>query len=114
MFFMGVFGIAVTEEARPLGTVYEACPEPRLVRRCKFFHFFFVPLYRWNFEYFLQCRGAALLKLKKAAGERVWKSPREGIATRDVEEEQGMTTCPVCGRGLEADYSYCPGCGKKI
>lgn len=36
-----------------------------------------------------------------------------GTVVRQVRKESPMT-CPYCGRALEEDFDYCPGCGKRI
>ncbi|OPL09658.1 MAG: hypothetical protein AVO33_06515 [delta proteobacterium ML8_F1] len=114
MFFIGVFGISFKEEEKPLASPVEECESPELVRRYRFFHFFFIPLFRWDFEYFLKCSGGRVLKLKLSPGQRAWEDTSQPLSYWDYEIVKAVKTCRVCGAALENTYEYCPQCGTKI
>jgi hypothetical protein len=122
MFFIGIFGIEDdAKELRVIGNI--VCPAcgrytaARLVFSYTFFHFFFIPLFKWNKTYFVQlkCCGALYACDKETADEI--------LRTGEIDFEKcrrqspgsgGGGHCPYCGGRLDGGFIYCPYCGKKL
>lgn len=126
MFFIGIFGIADKEkEARVFVNIL--CPQcgrlasAVLIEHYTYFHFFFIPTFRWNRRYYLRlrCCGAVYDVPEDYAKEL---KSTETIDFSRLKKTSGgfggdysdFVRCTACGRTFDKSYSSCPYCGKKI
>jgi rRNA maturation endonuclease Nob1 len=94
-----------------------------------FFHFFFIPLFRWNEKYYVKCNGCnSIYEFSKEKGKRLEKGEDLEVVYWDlktIENEYGhqyneninsiyKNSCEHCGKSLESKFEYCPYCGEKI
>ena len=62
MFFIGVFGIDNKEKEIKILNNFcckncNESSEAKLIKTYSFFHFFFLPLFKWNEKYYVICNG---------------------------------------------------------
>lgn len=128
MFFIGIFGVeSKQKEIKTLNDIScKSCDKGiggKIIKTFNFFHFFFIPLFRWNEKYYLICNGCnSVYEIPKDKGKRIEKG--EGIEItywdlKDVETRYNVNyaacnRCAHCGKALEHDFEYCPYCGAKI
>jgi hypothetical protein len=125
MFFFGIFGIDTkSKEIKDINNV--TCKQCgrlgvyRLIKKYNFFHFFFIPLFKWGEEYFLVSRCCrSVFKISREDGRRL----EDGIEVNmDIiemqylygEEKHQSDRCPYCGRDVDRPFEYCPYCGAKL
>lgn len=132
MFFIGIFGIE--EKAKAIRQIdVTICPfcsrkgNHTLLKVYNYFHFFFIPLFRWNVRYFLQtscCNRIYIITNQQLAHdlERGIDTP---ITLADVElfrkfetsygfDDERSDFCPNCQRRVSKTFLYCPYCGSKL
>lgn len=126
MFFIGVFGIQnKQEEIKYLNDVpCRNCDKGsvgKLIKTFNFFHFFFIPIFKWNAKYYVICSGcSSLYEIPQEKGKGIERGENIDISYWDLRPvETGHThsasnICGHCGKAVEADYEYCPYCGTKI
>lgn len=129
MFFVGIFGIESKEkQVRELDKIYcGTCltdTKGVLIKRYDYFHFFFIPLFRWNEKYFVVCKRCnSIYEVSKEKGKELERGSLDYVSKEDmtlVQEGQVYgkralkRVCPHCGKTVEGDYSYCPYCGSKL
>lgn len=114
MLFIGIFGIGDKEEEKQLNFEIENCLNPILIQQCRMFHFFFVPIYKWNRKYFIKCDTSKLLELKEQKGYEVWNDSSKTVSCWDYEIVYEVRKCPNCWAVVKGEYVYCPKCGTKI
>lgn len=82
-----------------------------------YFHFFFIPLFKWNTKYILKttCCNKVYL-LNALIGEKIEKGENVLIFHSDLEliYDYSFEYCPKCNRKIERDFIYCPYCGEPI
>ena len=118
MFFFGIFGIQDKEKnLKEFSNIICSCgmySRMQLVERYYYFHFFFIPLFKWGREYYIEARCCG----------RVFKVPRNYIKeilesdtvdlNRLIEVNTPYRKCPHCGEYVDSNYKYCPHCGRKF
>lgn len=125
MFFIGIFGIDNKEkEVRDIqNKVCKSCGNMtsfKLIKSYSFFHFFFIPLFKWNIKYFLISRCCnSVFSIPNELGKEL-----EGGRDATIREEAmtpinnfyGYDTivCPSCKSIVEPRFSYCPYCGRRV
>lgn len=114
MFFIGVFGIGPKEEEKNIEVEIEDCIQPVLIKRYQQFHFFFIPLFKWQEEYYIRCRSHKILKLKKESGSKCWTGECRNLTYWDYETIYEKKHCKHCGNEIDNTYEYCPKCGNKV
>ena len=114
MFFIGILGLGSKEEQKQLSRVIENCHNPMLIRRYQQFHVFFIPLYKWRFEYYISCGQHKVLELKEDKGERLWRGEDIEVTYWDYRVLKEEKRCTQCGHVLKPEYEFCPNCGMKI
>lgn len=122
MFFIGVFGIEDRQkEIMRLNNI--VCPDcgryasATLWFSYTFFHFFFIPLFKWNKTWFvrLSCCGAVYGCGGEAADEIRRNGRVDFSKCRKQNAAQGFgQRCPYCGSQVASGFSYCPYCGKEL
>jgi len=89
-----------------------------LYKNYYFFHFFFLPLFKWSVKYLVTCHGChAILALSEDKGKALEKGTVHDIAPADlavVEEGTAKASlCLNCHREVDPHFTYCPHCGEK-
>lgn len=127
MFFIGIFGIDNKE--KEIKIINNLCckncnisNEARLIKIFTFFHFFFIPLFKWNESYYVICNGCnSIFNISKEKGKSVENGEDIEITYWDLKEVNNnygsyyiVRRCPRCSREVENTFEYCPYCGEKI
>ena len=127
MFFIGIFGIDNKE--KEIKIINNLCckncnisNEARLIKKFTFFHFFFIPLFKWNESYYVICNGCnSVFNISKEKGKSVENGEDIEITYWDLKEVNNnygshytVRRCPRCSREVENTFEYCPYCGEKI
>jgi len=133
MFFIGIFG--VEEKAKVLKQKeVDVCPfctrkgSYTFFKVYNYFHFFFIPIFRWNTRYFLQtnCCSRIYLITNKDVAFDIEHGKDVDISFYDVElfkdmqsmhdttSEFGVEFCPNCKNRVSKSFLYCPYCGQKL
>ena len=137
MFFIGIFGI--DSKSINLGNVRsficKKCGikvEGQVYKTYNCFHFFFIPLIKWNKQYYLKCSiCGSLYKFSNCMGEKIEKGDIYNLGV-DIDEDDLIEVdynkeyykydnyynmikrCKFCGTELKQDFKYCPYCGKEL
>lgn len=129
MFFIGVFGIENRDkEITELNNF--SCPKcktsstARLIKNFDFFHFFFIPIFKWNENYYVVCgKCNSPYSVPKEKGKSIERGENISITYWDLQEinQDGYNDnyyqgniCRECGSVVEKNFKYCPHCGRKI
>lgn len=127
MFFIGIFGIETKEKLIKIleGINCKHCTSNRrgkLIKIYTFFHFFFIPIFKWNEKYYITCENCnAVYEIPKEKGKAMEKGEKVEIVNSDIVDLNAkyskygaMNVCPNCKKVLDKNYKYCPHCGEKI
>lgn len=114
MFLIGIFGVSSKEEEKKLNFEIEDCSNSIIIQQYQMFHFFFVPIFKWNRRYFIKCDNSKLLELKEQKGYEVWNGSSRTVSCWDYKVIYEEKKCPDCGAVIKGEYVYCPKCGTKI
>ena len=124
MFFIGVFGAENKQkEIKKLHNLQcRNCNAVggTLIKSYSYFHFFFIPLFKWNEQYFVVCDGCgSVYEIKKEKGIAAERGENVDITYWDLKDinysyHNIERCCSNCGRNLEQDFEFCPYCGDKI
>ena len=93
MFFIGIFGINTKEEEIKtensiICPICEAYGRYEIIKRYTYFHFFFIPLWRWNRQYFIKTRCCnRICKLDTEIGIRLERGESISIGKEDLQCE---------------------------
>jgi len=122
MFFFGIFG--VSSAVKPAGTAAGVCPvcggavQFSLARSYSYFHFFFLPLFRFGIQYFATCPGcASVFEVPRQTGDDILHgrlSRLDASQLRLVKNSRAPGVCPRCGRSNPPGSGYCNGCGAPL
>lgn len=122
MFFIGIMGIDST--VKPLGEApAECCPacgrggRMSLAKGYSYFHFFFIPLFRWNKRYIATCPScASVLEVNPETGGRLERHEASALYPADLAlmRDNSVGLCPGCGCHNPAGSRYCNRCGKPL
>ncbi|WP_045164535.1 zinc ribbon domain-containing protein [Caldicellulosiruptor naganoensis] len=131
MFFIGIFGIE--EKAKAIRQIdVEICPfctrkgTHTLFKVYNYFHFFFIPIFRWNTRYFIQtsCCSKIYIITNPELAHDLERGANISITLADVELFRDFQTtdhsgvgsdfCPNCGNRVSKNFLYCPYCGQKL
>ena len=127
MFFIGIFGIdnKIKEIKNLTNFSCKNCNisnGARLIKSYTFFHFFFIPLFKWNEDYFVICNGCnTSFSISKEKGRAIERGEDIEITYWDLKEVNNnygsyyiVRRSPRCSREVENTFEYCPYCGEKI
>lgn len=127
MFFIGIFGIEDKEkEVKVLNNIQcKNCNNlngAKLIKHFTYFHFFFIPIFKWNESYFVICNGCnSVYNISKEKGKGIEKGEDVEITYWDLNEVNNkygnyysVNRCTRCNREVENNFEYCPYCGEKI
>ena len=128
MFFIGVFGIE--DKEKEIKILSNLCCKncnfsngARLIKRFSCFHFFFIPIFKWNESYYVICNSCnSIYSIPKEKGKAVENDENVEITYWDLQEMNinnyggyyNIKRCPRCNREIEKSFEYCPYCGEKI
>jgi hypothetical protein len=121
MFFIGIFGIE--DKTKELKTIHNiVCPacgrytSAQLIFCYTFFHFFFIPLFKWNKTWFvrLSCCGALYACDRETADEVQATGKIDFEKCEHMEHHGKGGCCPYCGSRVAGNFAYCPFCGNKL
>ncbi len=120
MFFIGIFGIQNKDR---LLKEYDSviCPDCGRLSRAElfetytYFHFFFIPLFKWGRKYFVKlrcCNGIFV-------AEEDYAKQLLNSETIDFDRLQKFgiyddRACSNCGAYVNPNFNYCPNCGNKL
>lgn len=129
MFFVGMFGVQNKQkEIKILNNIScENCDKGlggKIIKTFHFFHFFFIPLFRWNEKYYIICSGCnSVYEIPQDKGKRIDKGENIEITYWDLRpintgydngNYSAENRCSHCGKVTEPNFKYCPYCGTKI
>lgn len=124
MFFIGIFGIESKEKEIKVidNLACKSCNRStrgKVVKSYSFFHFFFLPIFKWNEEYFVICEGCnTLFSISKEKGKALERGEEIEITYWDLKEvnqyHEYNIGCKNCGKIVSSNYEYCPYCGNKM
>ncbi|MDO5517489.1 MAG: zinc ribbon domain-containing protein [Clostridium sp.] len=124
MFFIGVFGIEHKEKEVKVLNNFSCrnCTNSvngRLIKYYDYFHFFFIPLFKWNIQYYVICSSCnAEYSISKEKGRAIENNEDVKITYWDLNEINSsynhIQRCSNCGREVESQFDYCPYCGNRI
>lgn len=123
MFFFTFFGIQDKNQYIGACTTI-VCPSCGKLARYevyksyRYFHIFFIPVFRWNIRYFVKtsCCGC-LYELNPVAGKEFEKNPGTEIRYEDLRPVSNYLPyrhCQNCNADVPAEFNYCPYCGGKL
>ena len=127
MFFIGIFGIdnKIKEIKNLTNLSCKSCNisnGAKLIKSYTFFHFFFIPLFKWNEEYYVICNGCkSSFSISKEKGKEIERGGDVEVTYWDLKEVNNnyesyyiVKRCSRCNREVEDNFEYCPYCGEKI
>ena len=124
MFFIGIFGIETKDvELKPLPQMMcKDCRETKVFTLFKHyhqFHFFFIPIWKWNIDYYIVCDGCqtiAKIPLEKGKALEAGESVELTLWDQDIvyAPSQMKRRCHGCQAIVEQTYQYCPHCGTHL
>lgn len=129
MFFIGVFGIENKDkEIKILNNIScKKCNSTitgKLIKNFDFFHFFFIPIFKWNEKYYVVCdQCKSIYIIQKDKGKAIEHGENSEISYWDLQEMHTTdynnnyykeNMCSKCGRKVDSNFKYCPHCGEKI
>ncbi|GAQ25561.1 zinc ribbon domain-containing protein [Tepidanaerobacter syntrophicus] len=119
MFFFGIFGIQQKER-----TIKEfdnvICPECGKLTRAElwesftYFHFFFIPIFKWNRQYYIKLRCCGAIFMVDPDYAKELKRDGEIDFNRLKKIKIPKNICPNCGSFINPSFAYCPFCGQKL
>ena len=129
MFFIGIFGIQNKEkEIKYLNNIScSNCNDEstaKLIKTYNFFHFFFIPLFKWNEKYYVICSNCStVFEIPRDKGKRIENGEDVEITYWDLKNaETGYynnsytagNRCSYCGNTVESHFQFCPYCGRRL
>ncbi len=124
MFFIGVFGInqkmSEIKELPPM--MCKSCRQTERLTLFKCyhqFHFFFIPIFKWNVQYYIQCSSCetvANIPLEKGRLLEAGETLELTLWDQEIVEpsEKRKRYCQACHEIVEGNFIYCPFCGQKL
>ncbi|GAA0717521.1 zinc ribbon domain-containing protein [Clostridium malenominatum] len=124
MFFFGIMGI----EERKKSIKYiqniickscEVMSSYELIKIYTIFHFFFIPLAKFNKKYYIVSRCCdSVFLLASDIGERIENGENIHIEDSYLKEvhvnRNRKNVCNSCGREIDETFQFCPHCGGKL
>lgn len=122
MFFIGILGVDnKTKEIKDLDNlnckICDSVENMKLIKNYSYFHIFFIPIIKWNVNYYISCSKCnSIFKLKEEKGKLLERGDNIEITYWDLEEisnNHNKNICNNCGAKIEDNYTYCPFCGER-
>lgn len=127
MFFIGIFGVDNKEKEIKIlnNIVCKNCNISnggKLIKTFTYFHFSFIPIFKWNEKYYVICSGCnSIFSISNEKGKAIEKGENIEITYWDLNEVNdnysnyyAIQRCPKCNREVDRTFEYCPYCGEKI
>lgn len=125
MFFIGIMGIDTkAKEIRDINNITcKHCGRLgmyKLIKQYSYFHFFFIPLFRWKIKYFLISRCCqSVFSISTEKGKRLEDKTDDFVDFDELQYEydnrgQARNNCFHCGNTIDPSFEYCPRCGNRI
>lgn len=123
MFFIGIFGVDTKEKKiKELENFYcKACNREevgQLIKTYSYFHFFFIPIAKWNENYYVLCNNCnSIYQISKEKCKKIERGEEGNISYWDLKElknNYGKRICKACNNEAEENFKYCPYCGEKL
>lgn len=121
MFFIGIFGIYPKREKIKRVEFIE-CSECKnsdfsLIEDSSVFEFFFIPVFKFNKKYFLNCQHCNSIFVidKERARDIVWKNTSDidyWYLSKNILYRERR--CQNCNSILNDRDNYCPVCGERV
>lgn len=117
MFFIGVMGLDNKEDI--LREVEVQCPNCNvnhlfLLHSYNRFHFFFLPILKWEHNYYLLCKNCdSLYGINKEKGYEASIKNHVKFTYWDLSPIRVDKLCESCKKSLNGEFEYCPYCGHK-
>jgi len=118
MFFIGIFGIQNgSKEIREYSNTICQCgrlSRAILIEEYMYFHFFFIPVFKWGRKYYVQsrCCGRIFSVPEEYVDELKKSDTVDFERLREIKEVPRR--CPECGYPIQPDFTFCPHCGKRF
>lgn len=120
MFFIGIMGIEQKQKHVSVLPAFSckicsSSGEADLIKTYSSLHFFFIPVLKFNHEYYAICRNCrSIFKVSSDKGKAFEKgTPLTYWDYQIHKAASSQPVCKKCGRTLNDDYDYCPFCGHK-
>ena len=126
MLFIGIFGVESKEkEIKVLNNLScKSCSDPstgRLIKSYNYFHFFFIPLIKWNEAYHVICNNCnTIFTIPKEKGKSIERGEEISITYWDLKERENYygnynrKICRSCNNDIDNNFKFCPYCGEKL
>ena len=128
MFFIGIFGIENKEKEIKIisNFICKSCnrvTNGRVIKFYEFFHFFFIPIFKWNEKYYVECESCKkVFSISKEKGKMIEREENIDLTYWDLNEVNNgyqdyynlNNVCNNCRKIVDSNYIYCPYCGNKI
>ena len=121
MFFVGIMGISSSvKQAVEVTSVCPLCGSQHrlnVARSYDYFHFFFIPLFKFNVQYFATCPGcASVFALSKELGDEIRAGRTTYVDSAGLQPIKNNLDgrCPYCGNRNPAGSAYCNRCGRAL
>ena len=123
MFFIGIFGIENKEKEIKIinNLTCKSCNRltiVRVIKQYEFFHFFFIPIFKWNEKYYVECGSCKqIFSISKEKGKMIERGENIELTYWDLNEINNSygyninNICNNCGKVVDSQYRYCPYCG---
>ena len=82
-----------------------------------YFHFFFIPLFKWNHDYRLTLRCGCVYFLSKEQAKDIINGEDYDLHTLTKLHNggfDGYKHCRLCNKNFDTSYVYCPFCGDEL
>lgn len=118
MFFFGIFGIQnKVNSIKEFSNVICVCgrySRLHLVEEYTYFHFFFIPIFKWGKKYYVEARCCGrVFEVPDDYLDEVLKGDTIELS-RLREIQTPYRVCPNCSRYVDSNYRYCPHCGREL
>ena len=122
MFFIGIFGVG-NKEKKVMDIENLDCKNCELedgnflIKTYNYFHIFFIPIIKWNEEYFITCKGCkSVYQIPKDKGKGLEKGEKDILTYWNLKIVNRSTQkkCRQCNKKIDHSFEYCPYCGNRI
>jgi hypothetical protein len=125
MFFFGIFGVDYKEKEVKIikNIICKACGQLSsyvLLTTYNYFHFFFIPIFKWNKRYYLKDRCcSSVFEISEETFDKINEKESVEINDNELKEVKNSSyneviICKNCGRRADSHFEYCPYCGSKL
>ncbi len=118
MFFIGIFGIQdkvkLLNEYPNVTCRCGALSTAESIEKYRYFHIFFIPIYKWNRARFVRMRCCgSLFRMPDDHAEDLKRDLDLDMGRLEEFDSHEAGRCVHCGAELHPSFSFCPYCGGK-